>query len=75
MGRNPLFLVRAWSVVSGIFAVVYAVHALLSGKAPAPMPAYLGYLYVGLLAGFVSNALAFQQRRISELEQTLSKRS
>ena len=74
MGRNPLFWIRAWSVISCIFTLVYAIPALQSGKA-YPMPAAQAYLWIGMLGLFVQNALAFQQRRISELEQMLSKRS
>ena len=72
MGRNQVMMVRIWSVISCIFAVVYASMSLWSGKNPA-MPAYLGYLWVGILGGLVDSTLRFQQRRIAELEQILSK--
>jgi hypothetical protein len=35
------------------------------------MPAYLGYLYVGVLGALVSQVLTRQQRRIAELERAL----
>ncbi len=74
MERNPLFWVRAWSVISCIFAVLYAIPTIQSGKVQ-PMPAFLSYLFIGILGALVSNVLVFQQRRISELERLLSKRS
>lgn len=70
-----LLAIRIWSIGMGIFAVAYAMLSLRSGKAPAFMPASQGYLIVGLLGAFVGQALKFQQRRIAELEQRLSKRS
>ena len=75
IGRNQLTMIRVWSVISCIFAVLHAVMSLRSGKTPAPLPAYLSYLWVGGLGVLVVNALASQQRRISDLEQVLSKRS
>ena len=74
MGRNPLFWVRALSVISYISMFAYGIHDILSGKTH-PMPAYLVYMWIGVLGTLLENALLFQQRRISELEQTLSKRS
>ena len=74
MGQNQVMMVRIWSGISCMFAMVYASMSLWSGKNPA-MPAYLGYLWVGILGGLVASTLTFQQRRISDLEQKLSKRS
>ena len=74
MGQNQVIMVRFWSVISCIFAMVYASMFLWSGKDHA-MPASFGYLSVGILGGLVDSTLRFQQRRISELEQILSKRS
>jgi len=75
MNRLALGLVYFWSITACIFTVLYAMVSLSSGKPPAPMPAAMGYLSVGLLGVFVANVLTFQERRISELERMLSNRS
>jgi len=75
MNRLALGLVYSWSIGACMFATTYAVRFLSSGKPPAPMPAAMGYLSVGLLGVFVGNVLNFQERRISQLERTLSNRS
>ena len=74
MGRE-LAMVRGWSVVLGIFGFLYAVRTIVSGSGKVdPMPASAAYVCIGLLGVVVANALTFQHRRISELEQILSKR-
>jgi len=75
MGRSYLSGVLVWSIILCVFAIVYAAPSLRFGKPPAAMLAYQGYLIVGLLGVFVGNVLKDQQRRISELEQKLSKQS
>ncbi len=75
MNRLALGLVYFWSIGACLIATPYAVRSLSSGKPPAPMPAAMGYLSVGLLGMFVGNVLNFQERRISQLERTLSNRS
>ncbi len=72
---RALVMVYFWSSTTCIFTVLYAVTSLSSGKPPAPMPAAMGYLSVGLLGVFVGNVLTFQERRISQLERMLSNRS
>ena len=76
MRQYELAMVRGWSVVLGMFGLLYAVRTIVSGSGKVdPMPASGAYVCMGLLGVVVANALAFQQRRISDLEQMVSKRS
>ena len=71
MNGFPLVMVYSWSVISLIFAMV----SLSSDKALEPLPAFLGYLSIGLLGVFVGTALKFQQGRIARLERALSQQN
>ena len=74
MGRSALAMVRGWSVVMCVFGIVYAVRTLTSGSGRIdPMPASGAYVGIGLLGAMIANALAVQHRRISALEQVVSK--
>ena len=76
MGRHALAMVRGWSVVLCIFGILYAVRTIVSRSGEVdPMPASGAYVCMGVLGVVVANALAFQHRRISDLEQIVSKRS
>jgi hypothetical protein len=62
-----------------IFVAVALVLSVLSSPlfvAPGEgsMPAYLGYLYVGVLGALVSQVLTTQQGRIAELERALEEK-
>jgi hypothetical protein len=50
------------------FAMVLAVVALTMRFAP-PAPAYLTFLFLGLIASFTAGAIADLERRIAELSR------
>jgi hypothetical protein len=65
---NQIWSLRLLSYASMTFAMVLAVVALTMRFAP-PAPAYLTFLFLGLIASFAAGAIADLDRRIAEMSR------
>ena len=65
---NQIWPLRLLSYASMAFAMVLAVIALTMRLAP-PAPAYLTFLFLGLIASFAAGAIADLDRRIAEMSR------
>jgi hypothetical protein len=65
---NQIWSLRLLSYASMVFAMVLAVIALTMRFAP-PAPAYLTFLFLGLIASFAASAIADLERRIAEMSR------
>jgi hypothetical protein len=65
---NQIWPLRVLSYASMAFAMALAVIALTMRLAP-PAPAYITFLFLGLIASFAASAIADLERRIAELSR------
>ena len=68
---NQIWSLRLLSYASMAFAMVLAVIALTMRIAP-PAPAYLTFLFLGLIASFAANAIADLERMFAEMSRNRS---
>ena len=65
---NQIWPLRLLSYASMALAMAMAVIALTMRLAP-PAPAYLTFLFLGLIASFAASAIADLERRITEMSR------
>jgi hypothetical protein len=65
---EQIWPLRVLSYASMAFAMALAVIALTMRLAPAA-PAYITFLFLGLIASFAASAIADLERRIAELSR------